>query len=273
MLAESLDARLEIETPEQVVVLLPLGGAGSRMAAYGIDFLVRLALSIVILIPALFVSSNFPGLGDYVIAGALIAGFCLHFGYYIYYDLAHGGQTPGKKRMGLRIVKCNGAPLDLLSSILRNLLRVVDWLPAFYGVGLVSIFITSSEQRIGDLTAGTVVVREKPVNEDEETSVPDIDYEDICEELHLLLPARIKVHLEPLETEMLRRFLVRRENFEEEKREELAEHLVQLMRRKVVDPEGELVSYFENTEAWNYLLQFLWARAQRHTESHSGPGR
>ncbi len=70
------------------------------------------------------------------------------------------GQTPGKRKAGIRVIKDSGRPLTPAESIARNLMRIVDWLPAFYAVGIVSALLTRENKRLGDLIAGSLVVRE-----------------------------------------------------------------------------------------------------------------
>ena len=253
-----LDARLEVDTPEQVVLSLPLGGVGSRIAAYALDLLIRLALSVLIAIPAVFVAANFPGLEALALAAALVGYFLLHFGYYVYYEVLHAGQTPGKRRMGLRTVKLNGEPVDLLTSLLRNVMRVVDWLPALYGLGMASMFVSASEQRLGDLTAGTVVVRER--RPDEPQPPVTQDYDEICRELGLLHPERIRPNLDEDEAEALRRLLERMPTVQRQNAQQLLEHMVRRVQQNMSDPEAELAPLLEAPEGRVPALRFVLAR-------------
>ena len=75
------------------------------------------------------------------------------------FEVLAGGRTPGKRWNGLRVVRTGGQPVGFVSSTIRNLLRVVDLLPGFYLVGIVSILVTKRNQRVGDLAAGTIVAR------------------------------------------------------------------------------------------------------------------
>jgi uncharacterized RDD family membrane protein YckC len=94
-----------------------------------------------------------------VIAVVLLTEFVVEMGYFIFWEMATGGRSPGKLAVGLRVVRRNGLPIDLHSSIVRNLMRIVDMLPAEYLIGLISILISSSGERLGDHVAGTVVLR------------------------------------------------------------------------------------------------------------------
>lgn len=256
---DTLEATLEVQTPEQVVISLPLGGVGSRMAAYGWDFAIRLALSALIAIPAIFVAANWPGLGAVAAVGALVGWLLLHFGYYVYHEVLHAGQTPGKRRMGLRTIRADGTPVDLTASLLRNLVRMLDWLPAVYGVGIVSIFVSPHEQRLGDIVAGTVVIMDEPQFE-KHTLVPDEEeYEQICSELGILHPARIQMQLSEGLSESLRRFFQRTASLDPDRQDELSRRLADEIRRHTRDPEEELIPHLDDDETRLNALRFaLW---------------
>jgi hypothetical protein len=81
------------------------------------------------------------------------------WGYYIICEMVTGGTSPGKRALGLRVIRDNGLPIGFSQSLLRNLVRIVDFLPWCYGVGLVAVFVSRRSQRLGDLAAGTLVVR------------------------------------------------------------------------------------------------------------------
>ena len=89
--------------------------------------------------------------------------FAVNFGYFALFETFWRGQSPGKHWVGLRVVKDGGFALDGRAALVRNLLRIVDFLPAFYVAGMTSIFLTRSGKRIGDYAAGTIVVRERKV--------------------------------------------------------------------------------------------------------------
>ena len=87
--------------------------------------------------------------------------FAVMFFYHVPFEVLGGGRTPGKRLSGLRVVLAGGRPIGLVASALRNILRVIDVLPGVYLVGMLSIFITAKNQRIGDLAAGSLVVRDR----------------------------------------------------------------------------------------------------------------
>jgi uncharacterized RDD family membrane protein YckC len=83
------------------------------------------------------------------------------WGYYILFETMWEGQSPGKRALGVRVLKTSGMPIGFLDAVIRNLVRIVDFLPFFYGVGVVTMFISPQSRRLGDLAAGTLVVRER----------------------------------------------------------------------------------------------------------------
>ena len=156
--------KLTIDTPEQIALEFPLAGAGSRFLALAIDSLIQigglLALGLLGLGALWLRSAGFQASSTWIVAGLLFAGFAIYYGYFAVFEAMWGGQTPGKRTVGLRVIKVSGEPITTYEALLRNLLRIVDQMPAIYAVGVLSVFFTSRNQRLGDLVAGTVVVQE-----------------------------------------------------------------------------------------------------------------
>ena len=101
-------------------------------------------------------------LGSWIYAVFGLLAFIFYWGYYIFFEMLWNGQTPGKRWTGLRIIRADGTPITLSESLIRNLARIVDMLPAAYGVGIVTMFIDKQSRRLGDLAAGTLVVHDRP---------------------------------------------------------------------------------------------------------------
>ena len=101
-----------------------------------------------------------PLVGSWMIAGVLTAVFLLFYGYFLFFEILWSGQTPGKRAIGIRVIKDSGRPLSPSESIGRNLLRIVDQMPGFYGVGIVVALLNRQNKRLGDFVAGSLVVRE-----------------------------------------------------------------------------------------------------------------
>ena len=167
----SFEDRLAIATPEGVEVELVLAGIGSRFIAGAVDFTIQLA---VIVSMALITRPA----GD---AGAAIfssAAFAMIFFYDVLFEVLGGGRTPGKRVNGLRVVRSGGRPITFSRSALRNILRLIDIFPGMYAVGMTVMFISPRNQRVGDLAAGTYVVRYRigdPPRPLRMTARPDVD--------------------------------------------------------------------------------------------------
>lgn len=147
--------RITIPTPEGVSLELTLAGFGSRAVARAID----LAIKGVFLLVLLIVASA--GLGQAAsIVTVSSAGLALLI-YDIAFETFGGGRTPGKRASGLRVVRCSGRPIDATASAIRNLLRLVDGITLSYVPTIVSILATRRNQRLGDLAADTVVIRDR----------------------------------------------------------------------------------------------------------------
>ena len=170
---EGLDDVATVETPEQLQLALPLAGVGSRSLAFIIDFLIQL-IPIVIAMVLFMVAFAIDPLKDTsgqelaqgrlpLLASAIFSAitFATNFVYFTFFDLVSRGQSPGKRALGLRVVRDGGRPIDARSSLIRNFLRTVDLLPGFYLLGLGAIFMSRDHKRIGDLAGGTLVIRDR----------------------------------------------------------------------------------------------------------------
>jgi uncharacterized RDD family membrane protein YckC len=153
--------RLSIATPEGVEVELTLAGIGSRFIAAGMDFTIQ-----ILVLSALAALLRPAGDAGFAVYTSL--AFALIFFYDVLFEVLGRGKTPGKRATGLRVVGPGGRPIALVRSAVRNILRIIDILPGFYLVGMVVIFITQRNQRIGDLVAGTYVVRDRQGGRGEE---------------------------------------------------------------------------------------------------------
>ncbi len=115
---------------------------------------------------------------QWAVAVAVLLSFAFYSGYFIVFEWVMNGQTPGKRVMGIRVIKDGGYALRFLDSLVRNLLRVVDFLPFGYGVGLATVLLTARSQRLGDLAAGTLLVHQEQVTvEAIRPAVPEADDE------------------------------------------------------------------------------------------------
>jgi uncharacterized RDD family membrane protein YckC len=150
---EDYQDRLHIATPEGITVDLVLAGLGSRFAATLIDLVFKGCLLVLALVVVV-------ALGDLGVALYAIVTFAIYAGYDIAFEVLAGGRTPGKRWTGLRVLRDDGRPVDLLASAIRNVVRLVDGPALGYLPAMVSILVTKRNQRLGDLAASTIVVRE-----------------------------------------------------------------------------------------------------------------
>ncbi|MDP7111363.1 MAG: RDD family protein [Myxococcota bacterium] len=175
----SIRPTVDFATPEDVPLSFELAGVGSRILAALLDQLIILTVEIGLLLAALLAGvlgewiseadiqqvadelSAGGGPTGYLIAISMAAGFVVNFGYYVLLEMVTNGQTLGKRVLGIRVIRDGGYGLTLTASLLRNLARMVDMLPNTYLVGMIVMITHRQEKRLGDMMAGTVVVRER----------------------------------------------------------------------------------------------------------------
>ncbi|MDP8975394.1 MAG: RDD family protein [Actinomycetota bacterium] len=250
----SYEDRISIATPEGVDLDLTLAGLGSRFVAAFIDAMIQGAVFVALAVLAGFLSAAGGGIEE--LEGGLAAGialalivvamFLIFFGYPVAFEVWASGRTPGKRWTGLRVVRVGGAPVSFLPSAVRNLVRLVDFLPTAYGVGVVTMLANSRNQRLGDLAAGTLVVRESK-SPRPAASVAGPGYAASApapaSPSELLPPDWLSWDLSAVSAEDLgtvRRFLERRAFLTEEARSRLASDLAALLRTKVSGPPEDL---------------------------------
>ncbi len=158
---------LDIQTPENVAFGYQVAGIGSRFLATLLDTIIVVFLQVAVLIVLALIINIFDGsafadqLSAWIIAifGLIASLFC--WGYYVFFEMLWNGQSPGKRWVGLRVIRIDGTPITLSESLIRNLARLVDFLPAAYGIGVITMFIDKQSRRLGDLAAGTLVVQDR----------------------------------------------------------------------------------------------------------------
>lgn len=162
------DETLVIETPERVPLHFALASIGNRFIACAIDHTIQIFTLIVIFTVFAIISDNadftnrLANAPKWVIALMVVLVFVLMSGYFAIFEWLWHGQTPGKRWLKLRVIREDGRPISFFEACVRNLVRDFDIMPfPFYSIGLISVFSTDRDQRIGDLVAGTVVVRER----------------------------------------------------------------------------------------------------------------
>jgi len=157
--------QLNIDTPELVDIEMPLAGIGSRFIALLIDYLIWGAAFLVlgllgaIILPGIKAFSNLSA--QWASAIFIFIFFLFHWGYFTLFEAFWNGRTPGKRVARIRVIQRSGRAIGLFESMARNLVRFVDQIPFFYAVGVIAMFATRQHQRLGDLAAGTLVVRDR----------------------------------------------------------------------------------------------------------------
>jgi len=167
-----MDERIHIATPDHVSLEFELAGPGSRFSAYVIDFLCNVSLIIAIILLGylsgglialrwLAQSSRGNASVSWLLAVAILIIFLINWGYYVFFEGLGKGSTPGKKRMGIRVIRQDGLPIGLREAALRNLVRAADMLPPpSYILGGLVMHFDAQGRRLGDMVAGTYVVVE-----------------------------------------------------------------------------------------------------------------
>lgn len=171
---DSLSQTVDIETPELVVLSYTIAGLGSRVYAALIDLvicalaMIAFLIGLVVLVarsPVSVRSGTSPSTA-WALAILILMQFAILWGYYLLFEALNDGQTLGKRFLRLRAVRDGGYSIGFSASAVRNLMRIVDLQPLFtYAIGIGSILFTKSGKRLGDIVAGTIVVRETLVGQ------------------------------------------------------------------------------------------------------------
>jgi uncharacterized RDD family membrane protein YckC len=234
-----------VRTGEAVTIEYQLAGLGSRFLAVVIDAAWQLAI-----LGALFVAAAFalPVLvrvmpSKYLASLGIALVTCIVFlvtiGWFIIFETWWSGRTPGKRALGIRVVRDGGFPLDWGAAVIRNLVRLVEIVAGCYGLSAASALLSPENKRLGDLAAGTIVVRERSV------TPPDLD-------AYLGGPARTDTGLREDDRILVERFLARRMQLDPAARADLARRLAARIRPTLRASYGAL-----DDEA---LLEFLAGR-------------
>jgi uncharacterized RDD family membrane protein YckC len=218
--------RITVWAPEGLALEYTLAGLGSRFLADLVDVVLRLIVlaAVIGLLTALGASRAV------LLIALLIGGFLALFGYDIAFEVWGAGRTPGKRWNGLRVLMADGQPVAFGPSAVRNLMRIVDiWATAMLA-GSISIIVTKHNQRLGDLAAGTIVVRERRGSSGRTSSAmgaPATAQGDA-------VPAGLDVTaITPAELSTIREFLARRERLTKEARARVAATLAASLSGKV----------------------------------------
>jgi uncharacterized RDD family membrane protein YckC len=212
--------RREIFTPEGVQLALPLAHLGSRFVAIAIDLAIG-AVALAITILGAIAATG--GLVASIVAAAGVLVF--YIGYHVVFEVFGGGRTLGKRAVGLRVVTDGGTAVGLRASLIRNVLLLLEGLTVFYLPAAASVLMSAHNQRLGDLAAGTLVVRDARATKVAPPKLPEIE------------PARYATWdvsgVGEVETGAVRSFLERRTQLRPQARQALAQQLAQRLRPQV----------------------------------------
>jgi uncharacterized RDD family membrane protein YckC len=195
--------KLIVVTPENIPLEMELAGLANRFGALAVDF-----FFMVMILMFGAIGLRFLFVDDIVFRPtSTIFGFVVWFGYFIFFESFWNGQTPGKRAFGLRVMRDGGYPINFFAVATRNLLRLADFFPLFYAVGSLTVFFNEHYKRLGDMVAGTVVIKE--------LHVPTVAMvlAGAAQRTGGILPQGVKNPydvLTPEELELLRRYQMRR---------------------------------------------------------------
>ncbi|MBN2343103.1 MAG: RDD family protein [Deltaproteobacteria bacterium] len=230
---KAVSTKVYVETPEQIDFAFVVAGVGPRILAYLLDLLIRSAAVFIISIIVVILTGGAP-FGFGVVA---VLFFAVEWGYFTLIEWLNDGVTPGKKALGLRVVRTNGVSLDLYRSAMRNLLRAADGFPplfAFldlfpfpsYAVGMFILFVTGTSRRLGDLAADTMVVVEERKRL---ASLPQLPQDAMEFAAHQVAASGITAK----EMSRIDAFFRRKRFFSPQRSEELAEVMASPLARKM----------------------------------------
>lgn len=211
-----------LDTPERVDLAVDLAGIGSRSLAVVLDLLLATAAALVLVFAG---ALAFPVAGAWAFAAILIGFFLIQWFYFALFEGFWQGQTPGKRALGLRVRKVGGYPAGWSEALIRNFLRVVVDLALFMPIGLIVMLVTRRAQRVGDLAAGTVVVRERSKGI---AALDEIGYADSSRPTDSGGP-----ELTTDEFETLHAYLARCHVLDRASRDEIERELAALLRRRL----------------------------------------
>jgi uncharacterized RDD family membrane protein YckC len=277
----------ELFSPEGVRLDLPVAGPGLRILAYAIDFAVLLLLILILIFLTFtslpigrWLSGVFSSLFRHMVRAAreaqngnaeqmtrdmglaeglifavfILVQFAVETGYFIVWEMLTNGQSLGKSVLGLRVVKRDGMPIDGRSSVVRNLMRSVDLLPANYLVGLTAMILSPSVERLGDHVAATIVIRlDRPAAAEQVEMPPDAP---------LALTRRQVAQLGPRELALIRGTIRRVGELPADRREQLLIEVSETLRKRL--ELGELPTHDRMT-----FLRELLGAAERHSGGES----
>lgn len=230
-------------TPEAVTIAVDVAGLGSRSIAWLIDSLIQLAVVLPILLGV--GAGNLAAEGPELVVVSLVV-FLIVWGYYPIFEILWQGRTPGKRAQRIRVIRTDGQPASGAAILVRNLIRILDVILLPF-LAVIAMLVTPRAQRLGDLAAGTMVVREPRFSEPEAVRLPS----------RADLPAVDATGLTEREYDVIRSFLARRSSLDPSARWRLAAQLASTVRGRVGSlPEGLADEAMLEAVAQSYRRRF-----------------
>ena len=221
-----MERSVDVATGESVAFSYELAGLGSRFFAVFIDLVIQIGVALAVILLIAWAASAFPPpakepavskLGEAILDALLVvASFMLFVGYFIVFEWRWAGRTPGKRLLGIRVVRDGGFPVDFTASVIRNVVRILEAGLGFYAISAVATLLSPQNRRLGDMAAGTIVVR------DSRFERADRDGDD-----------PLVGELTPAERDLVRRYAARRKTLNLEARTAVAAQIAATIRPKL----------------------------------------
>jgi len=259
MTATERELNLTIRTPEGIEFSLPLAGPFSRMLALAVDLAVIAAAGRLLeqlAAPLVVLGVDFAG------AITIVAYYAMSLIYAALAEWLWRGQTIGKRLFGLRVVDASGLRLEPAQVIVRNLMRFVDLLPAAYLVGGIACVLSRRRQRLGDMAAGTVVIRTARPGRPDLSQVLGGKYNTLAESRHLA--ARLRQKTSPEAARIALETLLRRDRLSADARAEVFRELAEYFREVATYP-PEMTEQLPNEAYVRDAVEILYGSEKRGT--------
>jgi len=218
-----MERSVDVRTGEAVSIRYELAGLGSRFLAVAIDtvaqVLIVVVISIALGLAGTAIERTLPrtNLGPWIVAIWVAVLFVVTIGWFIVFEIWWSGRTPGKRAIGIRVLRDGGLPIDAGAAVIRNLVRLVEMLLVAYAASAASTLLSKENKRLGDFAAGTIVVRDRA------DPIPDLD-------AYLERRARPDTGLREDDRVLIERFLARRASLEPHARWVLASQIADKVR-------------------------------------------
>jgi uncharacterized RDD family membrane protein YckC len=229
-----MERSVEVATGESVAFSYELAGLGSRFFAVFIDLVIQVSIAVIGALLIVWAVSAFPppasGPKESKIADAILtavfifAGFMLFVGYFIIFEWRWSGRTPGKRLLGIRVVRDGGFPVDFTAAVIRNVVRIFEATFGFYAISAVATLLSPQNRRLGDMAAGTIVVRDSRFERTTAASLRGDGREREDGVVRALTPA---------ERELIRRYVERRKTLSLDARTAVAGQIAATIRPKL----------------------------------------